>query len=80
MHAPLTLTIGRRAPIAVVDLADASRCYQRARGTKPSSAFREGIVTDESGVEVARVSYNGRVWPAGPYQPGRTPLMEAVEA
>jgi len=40
----------------------------------------EGIVLDDDGVEVARVSYNGRVWAPGPWVSGRVPIMEAVEA
>lgn len=32
------------------------------------------MVTDEDGNDIARVSYNGRVWPPGPWTPSMQPL------
>lgn len=40
------------------------------------SSLRVGDVYDQ-GKLVARVSYNGRVWPPGPWRPGMKPLLEA---
>ena len=73
----LTLTIGRKA-FPVADLADASSRYQRWRGSKLSSRVPEGFVADASGTILARVSYNGRVWAPGPWQPGTEPILEAT--
>jgi hypothetical protein len=75
----MKLTIGKKS-FPVASLAEASARYQRFRGMKSSNRVGEGFVFDDHGVEVARVSYNGRVWAAGPWRPGREPIMEAVEA
>ena len=60
----MILHIGmRQYPVA--SLAEASVRYQLARGTRPSSRMPTGVVMDEAGRAVARVSYNGRVWSPG---------------
>ncbi len=71
----MQLLIGRKG-YSVTSLADASARYQQARGTRPSSRMRNGIVRDEQGVEIAWISYNGRVWAMGEE---RRLLCEAVE-
>lgn len=63
----------------VQSLSDASTRYQRFRGTRGASVVGEGMVYDDHGVLVARVSYNGRVWPAAKWQPGMQPILEATE-
>lgn len=73
----MMLHIGRHA-FPVLDLAGASLRYQRFRGTKSSKVVPEGVVHDDSGAIVARVSYNGSVWPAAPWHPGQCPLLYAV--
>ena len=73
----LTLKVGN-FQAAVANLSEASLRYQQFRGMKPSSRTRDGVVTDSAGVAVARVSYNGRVWPMAPWQPGMQPLAEAA--
>jgi len=75
----MKLTIGKKS-FPVASLAEASARYQQFRGAKLSSRIGEGVVFDEAGIEVARVSYNGRVWAPGPWTSGREPIMEAVEA
>jgi len=75
----MRLVIGTKS-FPVASLADASARYQRFRGSKISSRIGKGVVFDEHGVEVARVSYNGRVWAPGPWTSGREPIMEAVES
>jgi hypothetical protein len=75
----MNLTIGKKS-FPVASLAEASARYQTFRGSKLSSRISEGLVFDDAGVEVARVSYNGRVWAPGPWVSGREPIMEAVEA
>jgi hypothetical protein len=75
----MKLVVGKKS-FPVASLAEASARYQKFRGMKLSSRISEGLVFDDAGVEVARVSYNGRVWAAGPWRPGREPIMEAVEA
>jgi hypothetical protein len=42
-----------------------------------ASDWAGGDVRDHTGARVARVSYNGRVWPPGDWQPGIAPLWEA---
>jgi len=73
----MKLTIGKQS-FPVASLAEASARYQRFRGAKLSSRIGEGVVFDDAGIEVARVSYNGRVWAPGPWTSGREPIMEAV--
>ena len=74
----MRLLIGKRS-FPVVSLADASARYQRFRGTKSSDVVPEGLVKDDAGQLVAKVSYNGRVWSPGPWHAGMAPLLEAVE-
>lgn len=44
-----------------------------------ASRFGEGEIFDQFGQYVARVSYNGRLWPALPWTPGMKPLAEAPQ-
>jgi hypothetical protein len=75
---PGILTIGRRKSLTtkVVDLADASICYQMARDNsgEGGSTFPDGKVV--LGGKKYRVSYNGKVW-AGtrPWRSGDVPLV-----
>jgi len=69
------LVIGKRQhPIA--SLQEASARYQLARGTRPSSRMPRGLVLDDTGKEIAWVSYNGRVWKPGE---SRELICEAAE-
>jgi hypothetical protein len=73
----LTLEIGKRS-YPVADLEAASARYQKFRGMKPSSLCPTGFVYDGRRL-VARISYNGRVWPPLDWQDGMKPLREATE-
>lgn len=42
-----------------------------------ASQFGDGEVFDASGKKVARISYNGRMWPAGQWSSDMKPLAEA---
>lgn len=59
------------------DWADASRCYgeRRDRSGLGASGFPEGELLVGDRV-IARISYNGRIWLAGPWHPGDTPLYD----
>lgn len=53
----------------------ASRLYEKLRGDKGSRAMRDGIVYDDDGlIQIARISYNGKVWRPGEWKPGDEPL------
>lgn len=60
-------------------LRDAQIAYCRARDFSElgASGFSCGTVMNAKNNIVARISYNGRLWPAGPWQPGMSPLAEA---
>lgn len=81
----LTLTIHRRLTQDVVDLAEASSTYGLARDLsgEGASTFPQGVVTDETGMVVAFVSYNAKVWEDDPcrrnWKPGSTPLYNPYE-
>lgn len=59
----LTLTIHGRLTQDVADFAEASAAYQQARDLsgEGGSTFPFGTI-ERDGEQVARVSYNGRVW------------------
>ena len=76
---PLLMTV--RQPgypdIPVTDWADASRRYSRRRDTSGlgASAFPEGVLLlDETAI--ARISYNGRIWPLTHWTPGVEPIFD----
>ncbi len=63
--------------VEVRDFAEASRVcrayiakYDLGAGNWPGGIIRQGTRT------IARVSYNGRVWPAGKWPPSMTPLYD----
>jgi hypothetical protein len=70
----MKLHIGEKV-FDVADLADASARFCQFRGSKGASQLPSGIVYKD-GEEVARVSYNGKVWPPGALLLGREPLYE----
>lgn len=63
---------------SLLTLADAQRRYASVRDMTGlgGSGFSTGDVFDEAGQHIARISYNGRLWPALPWQPGMPPLAE----
>jgi hypothetical protein len=63
----------------IPDLETAQRAYVNMRDNLDlgASQFSSGEVFDEMGQHIARISYNGRLWPAGPWSPETEPLAEA---
>lgn len=76
----LQLIVGRKK-FSVSSLAEASAtfCAHRDRMSFGSREMPDGKVL-EGGSEIARVSYNGRVWAPGPWVAGATPLLEPAKA
>lgn len=74
MNATYTLTIGKRGTYPVESLAEASTIYAQKRDASGQGykSFPEGTITPGD----FRVSYNGRVWPAGPWAQGVQPLYD----
>lgn len=62
--------------LKVADFAEASKkCRDYiAKYELGAGNWIGGKITDEAGKVVARVSYNGRVWPAEEWKPGMEPL------
>ncbi len=62
---------------AADDWADASvrYCRRRDRSGLGASGFPEGAILLDA-IPVARVSYNGRIWPLAPWSPGQEPIYD----
>lgn len=62
----------------VSSLKEASEVYCAARDKSGLGATRwfEGVVVNDQGTKIARISYNGRVWPYRPWREGMTPLYD----
>lgn len=78
----MTLKIGRKITLEVVDLAEASRTYQKKRDellitVGPNCGHYPDGMVSESGKTIARISYNGRVWPPAKWFSGMVPIMDA---
>ena len=75
---PLFIQIGRRR-YQVASLEQASEMYCTARDASGMGASKvpEAMIVTASGRAVARVSYNGRVWPAEPWTPDMRPILDA---
>lgn len=66
----------------VKDFAEASTIYsnQRDRSGLGASAYADGFVlADDQKTTLARISYNGRVWPPEPWTPDQKPLWDNRE-
>jgi hypothetical protein len=63
--------------IVVADWAEASRRYSecRERSGLGASGFPEGVVLLDH-TPIARISYNGRIWPLGIWQPDMKPIYD----
>ena len=66
----------------ITDMPDLETCQRTYIATRDrtglgGSRFGDGEVFDADGTPVARISYNGRAWPAGPWEAGAVPLAEA---
>lgn len=66
------------APITVPDFAEASRtyCARREESGEGASTFSDGLVLNEHGDHIGRISYNGRIWTPGPFNPNDTPIWD----
>lgn len=73
----LFIQIGRRR-YQVESLARASEMYCTARDASGDGASKvpEAKVVTADGRPVARISYNGRVWPPAPWFDGMQPLHD----
>lgn len=73
----LTIIIPRRPEMSAANFADASAKYSEVRDAsgEGGSTFRDGVVIQD-GKPVARISYNGRIWPLGEWVPGDKPLFD----
>ena len=74
----MTVAITRARSVKVASLAEASRVCRAylERSGAGSSGWSGGEVRDESWEVVARVSFNGRVWPPGAWTPSVKPLFD----
>jgi hypothetical protein len=64
--------------VTVKDYAEASRVSREwiIANELGGGNWNGGTITDDSGKEIAYVSYNGRVWPPGKWTPNTEPLYE----
>lgn len=74
---PLFIQVGRRR-YQVDGLQQASEMYCAARDAsgKGASKTPDGKIVTANGTLVARVSYNGRVWPPEAYRADQQPLYD----
>ncbi|QDC39048.1 hypothetical protein GS397_06615 [Sphingobium yanoikuyae] len=63
--------------LMATDWADASHqyCERRDQLGLGASMFPEAMI-QIAGMPVGRISYNGRIWMPGPWQPGDEPLFD----
>lgn len=73
-----TLQIGSVCVEGLPTLEQCQRAYIQKRDDSElgASGFPCGIVYDTEKI-AARISYNGRLWPAGSWYQGQEPLAEA---
>lgn len=73
----LYMQIGRKR-YQVASLQEASEMFCAARDKSGHGASRTPDVTivNERGDTVARISYNGRVWPVGEWTPDQKPIYD----
>jgi hypothetical protein len=65
----------RRFPVADFAAASALYCKKRDALGKGNSQTPKARIVDASGEPVARISYNGRIWPDAEWFDGMTPLF-----
>ena len=72
----MILKIGNRASLEVSSFEEASRVYAQYRDAslEGASTFPDGAILDGTRT-IARVSYNGKVWPPAKWSEGQIPLF-----
>ena len=62
----------------VRDHATASRLYgeRRDESGEGASTFHDGELVDDAGKPIGRISYNGRIWGPGAWDPTATPIWD----
>ena len=73
------IAIGERSwPVASFE--EASRLFVIARDRLGEGASKTPVplIIDAKGTVIARISYNGRVWPAGEWRVGDCPIYDPV--
>ena len=73
----MKLFIGQKM-FRVASFVEASDTYRERRklSGEGASTFPEGKVRDDAGVVIARVSYNGKVWPPVEWSNGLRPIFD----
>lgn len=71
---------GRRYPVETLRAASEKHAFLRDKSGRGASTFPDSKVLNAEGTEVARISYNGRAWPPGGWNPGVEPLCLDPEA
>lgn len=75
----LFLQIGRkRYEVPTLQAASTMFCNARDASGLGASNVPEAFVVDDHGKRVARISYNGRVWPPGEWKAGMVPIDLAI--
>ena len=80
----LRVQLGQESPVLACarDFAQASALFVAARDAsgEGASGFGGGVVLDGSGRAVARISYNGKVWPVAEWFSGQRPLYSPYDS
>lgn len=66
----------RRFPVADYAAASALFCKTRDAYGEGASKTPTAVIVNSSGETVARISYNGRVWPPSDWAPDIVPLYD----
>jgi len=73
----LFMQIGRkRYPVGSLQQASEMFCAARDKSGHGASRTPNVTIVNERGETVARISYNGRVWPVGEWTPDQKPIYD----
>lgn len=73
----LFVRVGRRNyPVSSFEDASAKFCEVRDRSGAGASTMPQCTIVDSNGTEIARISYNGRVWPPCEWTDDLVPLYD----
>lgn len=77
MTETMFLQIGkRRYQVSTLEQASAMFCTARDKSGYGASQMPRVTIVSEAGREIARISYNGRIWPAGDWTPASAPIYD----